>query len=152
MKVVVLGCGRVGSQLSMSLSNAGHEVSVIDKDREAFERLGHSFKGRKFVGLGIDEDVLRAAGLPEADAFVTVAYGDNTNVMAAQIATMKFKVPRVLCRMKDPSRARAYRDMGVYTFASTLLASGVIEDFILGTPWQSVEHYLGLPEPTEEPG
>lgn len=147
MRVVILGCGRHGSHLANSLSRAGHEVVVIDKERDAFDRLEHDFEGRKVVGLGIDEDVLKRAGLPSADIFVALAYGDNTNVMAAQIARVKYEVPKVLCRVKDPSRARDYREMGVETFSSTLLNAGVIEDIILGRPFRSVAEYLGLEKP-----
>jgi len=143
MKIVILGCGRVGSTLAMWMSEAGHEVAIIDRESGAFERfLGPEFRGETLLGLGIDQEVLRQAGIEEADAFVAVSSGDNTNVMAAQIAKVRFRVPRVIARVYDPIRAQAYREMGVETLCTTLIGAGVIQDLVLGEAPGKVSDYL----------
>ncbi|MGC8873748.1 MAG: NAD-binding protein [Chloroflexia bacterium] len=120
MKVVILGCGRLGSFLARQLVGQGHEVTVIDQDASALARLGDEFPGRTVVGTGIDEDVLRRAGVAEADAFVAVTNWDNTNVMAAQVAREILGVPRAICRLYDPLRDEFYRSLGLETICPTL--------------------------------
>jgi len=144
MKVVVLGCGRVGSAVATLMSQAGHEVRMIDRDSASFRRLGSDFKGTRVVGRGIDEDVLRRAGIHDADAFISVTSGDNTNIMAAQIAKEKFGVPRVIARIYDPIRAEAYAKMGLTTFCSTCVGAGIIKDLLTGEPVKSYEDYSHL--------
>lgn len=144
MKVIVLGCGRVGSALATLMSREDHEVSIIDRDSTAFRRLGSDFSGTRVVGNGIDEDVLRRAGVQSADAFVSVTNGDNTNIMAAQIAKEKFDVGRVMARLYDPIRAEAYSKMGIPTFCSTVVGAGIIKDLIAGSPVRSYEEYAKL--------
>jgi len=146
MHVVILGCGRVGATLALMLEADGHTVAVIDRNREAFRRLGRSFQGRTFLGIGIDEDVLRKAGIERAEAFAATTSGDNSNIMSAQIAKMKFKVRRVIARIYDPLRAEAYKELGIDTISPTLLGAGICRDFIVGTPWRSVGEYQALPE------
>jgi len=141
MHVVILGCGRVGSTLAMSLEAEGHTVAVIDRDRESFRRLGVGFKGKKFLGIGIDDDVLRKAGIERAGGFAAMTNGDNTNIMSAQIAQVKFKVPRVIARIYDPLRAEAYRELGIETISSTLIGAGMCRDFLLDAPFRRVEEY-----------
>lgn len=119
MKVLILGCGRVGAHLAKRLVQGGHKVTVIDKNRDAFVRLGEDFKGPMVVGTGIDEDVLRHAGIEKADAFVAVTNGDNTNIMAAQVARETFGVSRVVCRIYDPLRAELYQKLGLDTICPT---------------------------------
>ncbi len=104
MKVVIMGCGRVGAQLATLLEADGHTVTVLDKNASSFHRLPSNFSGTALLGNGVDEEALRRAGIEEADAFVAVTQGDNRNVMAAQIAKHVFNVPRVLCRIYDPLR------------------------------------------------
>src|SRR5262245_41525548 len=101
MKVVVMGCGRVGARVSSILDHNGHDVSVIDVDSRAFRRLSADFGGNTIIGTGIDEDVLRSAGIEEASAFVAVTNGDNRNIMAAQVARLIFNVPEVVVRIYD---------------------------------------------------
>lgn len=125
MNVIILGCGRVGSTLARTLVKDGHQVTVIDMTGDAFRRLGTKFAGRKVVGTGMDQDVLRRAQIETADAFVSVTQGDNTNIMAAQIARNVFNVPKVLTRIYDPIRAEAYREMGFTTVCTTTLASNI---------------------------
>ncbi|MCL6431733.1 MAG: TrkA family potassium uptake protein [Anaerolineae bacterium] len=132
MRVVVLGCGRVGSHLAKLLIGQGHEVAVIDRDSAAFKRLGADFPGRVVLGTGIDEDVLRRAGIEKAEAFVAVTNGDNTNVMAAQVAKEVFSVPRVICRIYDPLRAELYRSLGLDTMCPTVLGAERIAELLGG--------------------
>lgn len=141
MHVVIMGCGRVGATLAMMLEAEGHSVAVIDRDRESFRRLGRGFKGKTILGVGIDEDVLRKAGIERAGGFAATTNGDNSNIMSAQIAKIKFKVPRVIARIYDPLRAEAYKELGVDTISPTLLGAGMCHDFLIERPWRSVEDY-----------
>jgi trk system potassium uptake protein TrkA len=119
MKVVIMGCGRVGAELAAQLDQQGHQVTVIDINPEAFRRLPTEFKGRKVVGNGVDQDVLRRVGVGEAQAFVAVTQGDNRNIMAAQMAKFIFGVPKVMCRIYDPARQEIYRSLGLETVSPT---------------------------------
>ena len=138
MRVVILGCGRVGSNLAKLMAQEGHEVTVIDQTSESFrvaeQRLGTRFKATRVLGPGTDLDVLRRAGIETADIFVSVTQGDNTNIMAAQIAKEAFKVPKVLTRIYDPIRAQAYQEMGVHTICTTTIAAGLMRDIALERP------------------
>ena len=132
LSVVILGCGRVGSTLARQLGREGHAITVIDLTGDAFRRLGTKFKGQRVVGTGLDQDTLRKAGLDRADVFIAVTQGDNTNIMAAQIAKEVFSVPRVIARIYDPIRAQAYREIGITTLCTTTLAAGIIRAEALG--------------------
>ena len=134
MNVIILGCGRVGSTLAKQLSAEEHEVTIIDETSDAFRRLGSKFKGTRLVGPGTDMDVLRRAGIESADVFVSVTQGDNTNIMAAQIAKEVFSVPRVLTRIYDPIRAEAYQQIGIHTICTTVIAAGLLHDIALERP------------------
>ena len=105
MRVVIMGCGRVGSSLATDLEAAGHTVAVIDQAREAFRRLGPNFKGKTVTGVGFDRDVLREAGIQDADAFAAVSNGDNSNILAARVARETYGVQNVVARIYDPGRA-----------------------------------------------
>jgi trk system potassium uptake protein len=133
MKVVIVGCGRVGARIATVLDKQDHDVSIIDLDSSAFRRLEPDFNGRAVAGTGIDEDVLRAAGISEADAFIAVTNGDNRNLMAAQIAKVIFGVERVAARVYDPDRAETFKAMGVDTICSTLIMSNLIVDSVMQT-------------------
>jgi len=126
--VVILGCGRVGSTLARQLSNEGHTITVIDQTSDAFRRLGTRFRGQRLVGSGLDQDLLLRAGLDHAQVFFAVTQGDNTNIMAAQIAREVYQVARVVARIYDPIRAQAYREMGITTLCTTTVAAGLIYD------------------------
>lgn len=132
MNVVILGCGRVGSTLAAAMSREGHTVSIIDRNNDAFRRIGQTFKVNKVFGNGTDETVLKRAGIEKADAFVAVTNGDNTNIMCVQIAKERFGVQKALARIYDPIRACAYQEMGVETLCTTLIGARIIEDRILG--------------------
>ncbi len=141
MNVVILGCGRVGSTLARMLYRDGHAVTIIDLQSEAFRRLGTKYKGQRIVGNGIDEDVLRRAGIESADIFVAVSQGDNRNIMAAQIARHVFNVGKVIARIYDPIRADRYRQLGIVTLCTTTIASGLIRDYASNGEWGLAKDY-----------
>lgn len=132
IKIVILGCGRVGSTLAKQMSGEGHDVSVLDQTSDSFRRLGTKFRGQRLVGSGLDQDLLKRAGLDRAVVFVAVTQGDNTNIMAAQIAREVFGVEKVVARIYDPIRAQAYRELGITTLCTTTLAAGLIHDVAVG--------------------
>jgi len=131
MKVLIVGCGRVGSTLARQLDAEGHQVTIIDERMSAFRRLGDDFKGEAIVGTGIDESVLRRAGIENADCFASVTNGDNRNIMAAQIAKVVFNVPRVITRIYDPIREEVYREMGLETVCSTRIISELVHGYFV---------------------
>jgi trk system potassium uptake protein TrkA len=120
MKIIIMGCGRVGSQVSQLLVGHGHEVTVIDHDANALARLGADFKGRVVRGLGFDRNVLLEAGVETAEGFVAASSSDNANIVAARIARNIFRVPRVVARLYDPVRAEVYQRLGLTTISSTV--------------------------------
>ena len=128
MKVIIMGCGRVGAWLAGLLDADGHQVTILDINSYSFRRLRPDFKGTALVGNGIDEASLKRAGIEEADAFVTVTQGDNRNVMAAQIAKHIFNVPRVLCRLYDPLRQEMYSTLGLDAFTPTTVIAGMLKE------------------------
>jgi trk/ktr system potassium uptake protein len=132
MKLVIVGCGRVGAMSAVALSKAGHQVTVIDINRRAFDRLGPDFNGQMVLGNGIDEDVLREAGIEKADGFASLTNGDNRNIMAAQIAREIFKVPRVITRIYDPMRQDVYTELGLDTVCPTLSGARQIHSMLKG--------------------
>lgn len=121
MRVIVVGCGRVGSGIAERMARDGHDLTVIDVSTDAFTRLEDDFPGQAIRGDGTDEDVLRRAGADEADMFFALTEGDNRNVLAAQLATETFKIQQVVVKINDPVRAEAYRDLGMATVCRTRL-------------------------------
>ncbi len=119
MKVIIMGCGRVGSQVSHLLVRHGHEVIVIDHDANALAKLGTDFKGRVVRGIGFDRNILIEAGVETAEGFVSASSSDNANIVAARIARNIFRVPRVVARLYDPVRAEVYQRLGLTTISST---------------------------------
>ena len=115
MKVIIIGCGRVGAGLAKNLSIQGIDVSVIDSDPGAFELLGPTFKGKTVVGIGFDQKVLSDAGIERADALAAVTASDEVNLVAARMAKMVFKVPSVSARVYEPQKAKISRRMGIQT-------------------------------------
>jgi len=128
MKVVIMGCGRVGAQLANLLDADGHSVAVLDTNSYSFRRLLPDFNGTALVGNGIDEEALKRAGIEEADAFVAVTQGDNRNVMAAQIAKHIFNVPRVICRIYDPLRQELYSTLGLEAISPTTVFAEILRE------------------------
>ena len=119
MHVVVVGCGRVGSELALSLERSGHTVAVIDKNADAFrKRLPEDFTGQKVVGFGFDRDHLVEAGIERAGAVAAVTSGDNSNILTARIARENFAIERVVARIYDPRRALIYQRLGIPTVAT----------------------------------
>lgn len=131
MKAVIMGCGRVGARVASLLDHTGNDVAVIDIDSRAFRRLPATFGGETIIGTGIDEDVLRRAGIEEADTFIAVTNGDNRNIMAAQVARLIFDVPEVVCRIYDPVREDTYRRLGLTTVCPTTTISAMILDSVM---------------------
>jgi len=133
MNVIVVGCGRVGSQLGTLLSVEGHNVVVIDKDPESFNRLGGGFNGITIKGYGFDEDILEEAGVRDCDAFAAVTNLDNTNLMAAEVARKIFGVPHVVARLYNPVRERTYMQLGLdYVCGTTLVAETLLDKIMAG--------------------
>ena len=128
MRVIIMGCGRVGAQLATLLDQEGHSVTALDLDAYSFRRLPPDFKGTALLGNGLDEDVLRRAGIEEADAFVAVTQGDNRNVMAAQIAQKIFNVKKVVCRIYDPLRRDLYTVLGLEAISPTTILAEMLKD------------------------
>ncbi|NTY58694.1 NAD-binding protein [Mycolicibacterium sphagni] len=118
MRVVVMGCGRVGASLADALSRIGHEVAVIDRDATAFHRLSPDFSGERVLGMGFDREVLLRAGIEDADAFAAVSSGDNSNIISARVARETFGVQRVVARIYDAKRAAVYERLGIPTVAT----------------------------------
>jgi len=137
MYVIIIGCGRVGSELAKLLTNEGHDVVVIDKNQAALSRLGNTFNGIFLVGNGFDLALLRQAGIEKADAFCAVTNGDNTNLISAQVARKIFKVPKVIARVYDPQRAHIYRALGLDIFSGTILFAALIRDKIVESRFSS---------------
>ena len=118
MRVVVMGCGRVGASLADALCRIGHEVAIIDRDSSAFNRLSPAFTGERVLGMGFDREVLLRAGIERADALAAVSSGDNSNIIAARVAREMFGVQRVVARIYDAKRAAVYERLGIPTVAT----------------------------------
>jgi trk system potassium uptake protein TrkA len=116
--VVIMGCGRVGAALAVALERLGHELAVIDQNRQAFRRLGADFHGQQVRGIGFDRQVLTEAGIERAGAFAAVSNGDNSNIIAARVARETFGVAHVVARIYDPKRAAVYERLGIPTVAT----------------------------------
>ena len=138
MRVIVMGCGRVGEQVSLLMEQDGHEVTVVDFDANALARLGPEFKGRKIKGVGFDRKVLIEAGIENADAFAATSSSDSVNIVAARIARNIFRVPRVVARLYDPRRAEIYQRLGLLTISSTSLGAERIRELITHTELEPV--------------
>lgn len=134
MKVVIMGCGRVGSTLAVMLIEDGHEVTILDTRADSFRRLPASFTGKRHIGNGIDQDVLARIGVGDADAFIAVTQGDNRNVMATQMAKHIFGVKRALCRIYDPIREEMYRGLGLETISPTIVGATLLRDRLHAPP------------------
>jgi len=132
MKVVIMGCGRVGGRLAGLLAADGHTVTVLDIDAYSFRRLPPDFNGTALVGNGLDEEALKRAGIEEADAFVALTQGDNRNVMAAQMAKHIFNVPRVICRIYDPLRRELYDTLGLEAISPTTVFAQILKEKLEG--------------------
>ena len=138
MKLLIVGCGRVGSAIAARMAADGHTVSVVDEDAEALQRLPEDWPGRFLQGHGLDIALLVEGGIADADAVVVATSGDNTNIVIAQIARKRFDCPCVVTRVLDPARAAFYDRMeGVQTVCPTTAAIDVMTDAICATPGRS---------------
>lgn len=127
--------------LSLQLSSAGNEVTVIEQNPSALKRLGRDHGCRVVVGSGLDQEVLEEAGVGEADAFFALTRGDNTNLMSAQIVRLKYHCPNVCVKVADPLRAEAYRKLGYFCITPSSLTAGMMKDWILKQPYQRIDTY-----------
>lgn len=131
--VIVVGCGRVGSQLASMLSDKGHNVSVIDKNADAFVNLGRNFNGSTIQGVGFDEDTLIRAGVEECDVLAAVTQYDNANLMTVEVANRLYGVPHVIARLYNPGHERAYTQLGIdYVCGTSLVAEDIFSKIVVG--------------------
>jgi trk system potassium uptake protein TrkA len=138
VKALIIGCGRVGSNVAKRLAAEGWDVSVVDEKEEALSRLGEDWRGGFITGHGMDVDVLREAGIEDADAVVVATDGDNSNIVIGQVAQKRFAVKTVLVRLLDPARAKFYAERGLRTVCPTIAAIDVLTNSVLETA-QTVE-------------
>jgi trk system potassium uptake protein TrkA len=134
MKLLIVGCGRVGSAIATNMAADGHDVTVIDEDGEALQRLPESWPGRFIQGHGLDTEVLVEGGIETADSVVVSTDGDNTNIVIAQVARTRFGCPCVVVRVLDPGRAAFYAAQGLQTVCPTSGAIDVVTQAICATP------------------
>jgi len=132
MKVIIMGCGRVGAALAGMLDSNGHKVTILDIEPYSFRKLPATFNGVAMVGNGLEEESLKKAGIEEADVFVTTTQGDNRNVLACQIAKHIYHVPKVVSRIYDPIREEMYRNLGLDTVSPTKVVAELLQDRIEG--------------------
>jgi trk system potassium uptake protein TrkA len=138
MRIIIIGCGRMGSGLAKSLSLRGHQVTVIDEDPSRFEQLGPAFQGRTITGVGFDRGVLIQAGIERTDALASVTPSDEVNVIAARLAGQVFRVPRVVARLYDPRKAEIYRRLGLQTIDPVAWGVNRIADLLCYSPLDTV--------------
>ncbi|CAN5666650.1 TrkA family potassium uptake protein [soil metagenome] len=131
MHVIVVGCGRVGSDVALKFANIGHDVVVIDRRAESFRRLGDSFSGKTLVGVGFDRDLLALAGITEQSAVAAVTSGDNSNILIARVAKETFGASQVIARIYDPRRASIYERLGIATVATIAWTSERVMQHLL---------------------
>ena len=139
MRFLIMGCGRVGSGLARSLTDEGHDVTIMDVRQDAFQRLTARFRGNAIIGDGLDSAAMQRAGIENADVFVSVTQGDNRNLMAAQVAKHIFKVPRVIARVYDDSRADVFRELGLQTLSSPRFVTGLMREMIFDESDEALE-------------
>jgi trk system potassium uptake protein TrkA len=130
VKAIVIGCGRVGSSIARQLLTEGWEVTAVDENEDALIRLGENWPGRFVMGHGMDVDVLRQAGIEDADAVVVSTNGDNTNLVIGQVAQKRFDIQCVVVRVLDPARAKFYNERGLRTVSPTSTAIDVLTEAV----------------------
>jgi trk system potassium uptake protein TrkA len=148
MRVIIVGCGRVGARVAAELDQRGEHVTVIDISQHAFSRLPTSFGGETMRGNGTDEDVMRSAGAEQADMLMALTEGDNRNALTAQLGKHTFGIPRVIAKINDPLRGEAYRALGLETICRTI----ILGDALVVAAVDGAEATNGFVEPpTAEP-
>jgi trk system potassium uptake protein len=150
VRVVVMGCGRVGASVAGSLARIGHDVAIIDRDPAAFHRLSPDYRGERVLGVGFDRDVLLRAGIEEAGAFAAVSSGDNSNIISARVARETFGVERVVARIYDAKRAAVYERLGIPTVATVPWTTDRLLNVLLrggeATKWRDPSGNVGVAE------
>jgi trk system potassium uptake protein TrkA len=148
MRIIIVGCGRVGARTAAELDQQGNHVTVIDTDQRAFNRLPSTFGGVTVRGSGADEDIQRSAGAEMTDVLMALTEGDNRNAMAAQLGKHVFGIPRVIAKINDPLRAEAYRSLGLETICRTV----ILADALVNAAQHGAEATNGqVQPPTAEP-
>lgn len=130
MRYVIVGCGRMGAELARALHKGGHDVTLVDRDREAADGLDPSLRGRTFVGSGFDRDVLERAGIGQADGLAAMTSSDESNVILARLARVVFHVPKVVARLRDPRREDLYRRFGIQVAAPITWVANRLADLL----------------------
>jgi len=138
MKIIIIGCGRMGAGLALTMSQRGHAVAVVDKDPTNFERLGPSFKGEVIEGIGLDRKVLLAAGIERADGLAAVTASDDVNVVIGRVASQVFRVPRVVARLYDPRKANIYGRLGLHTISPTIWGINQAAEVLCYSPLDAI--------------
>ena len=133
MYIIIIGCGRVGSQLASLLTQERHDIVIIDKDANAFKNLGTTFNGVKLQGYGYDEEVLQKAHIERCDAFAAVTDLDNANIMACEVVSKLHKVPRVVARVYNPESISTFQELGLdYVFGTNVVAQTIMDKIVEG--------------------
>jgi trk system potassium uptake protein TrkA len=132
MKIIIMGCGRVGALLATLLDKEGHQITVLDTKSHSFRWLPTDFNGTALLGHGLDEVALKKAGIEYSDVFVAVTQGDNRNIMACQIAKHIFKVPKVVCRIYDPLRRDIFNTLGIEAISPTTISAQMLKEKVEG--------------------
>ena len=133
MHIIIIGCGRVGSQLALLLAQEKHDIVIIDKDANAFKSLGTSFNGVKLYGYGYDEEILKEAGIERCDALAAVTDLDNANIMACEVASKLYHVPRVVARVYNPESVSTFQELGLeYVFGTNIVAQTIMDKIVQG--------------------
>jgi trk/ktr system potassium uptake protein len=132
MFVIIMGCGRVGARVAQMLTKAGHDITIMDIQSSAFNRLGPEFKGSTILGDATDQEVLKRAGIERADAFLAATQGDNRNIMASQIAKHVFGVKRVVTRIYDPLRSDTFAALGLQAISPTIIGANAFYEELTG--------------------
>jgi trk system potassium uptake protein TrkA len=138
MRIIIIGCGRMGAGLALTMSQRGHAVAVVDKDPTSFERLGPSFKGEAIEGIGFDRQVLLAAQIERADGLAALTASDDVNVVIGRVASQVFHVPRVVARLYDPLKANIYRRLGLHIISPTIWGINQVADVLCYSPLDTI--------------
>jgi len=139
MKIMIIGCGRQGTELAKTLCQNESEITVVDNDPAAFERLGPPFRGQSICGDGLDRDVLVKGGIERADGVAALTASDDTNIVVARLARQVFKVPRVVARVDDPLKAEIYRRLGVETVTPVALGTQRFAELLTFSPLEPIK-------------
>jgi trk system potassium uptake protein TrkA len=127
---VIVGCGRLGAILATSLAEEGQQVTIVDREPDAFRRLGPTFTGQRVPGVAFDQRILEVAGIAHADGFATMTNADNTNFVLAAMARWRYRVPRVVARVYDPVKADIYRRLGIPTVSPTTWGAARVKELL----------------------